>query len=547
VSRRSASPGERPGRRRGRAGAGATRILIVEDDESVACTLGAVLQAEGYAVELAAGVPEALAQLERARFDAALLDLRVGGADGLTVLPRLRERWPGAVGIVLTGFGSVEAAVQAVRAGADDFLLKPSDVAELKASIARAIHWRAQMDRRRAALERANERLVAELAKRRQREDSLRHSEAQLALAQALAHLGIWEWDLRDNLVVWSDELYRIYGFRPHECDATYEAFLERVHADDREFVRGAIETARRAGAPFEFDHRIVRPDGTVRILHARGEAVTDETGRTVRLFGTAQDTTERTEAEARVGVLEDLNRLKEEFIATASHDLKGPLTSIRGYTQLLLRHTRGAAPDLERVVNGLAVIEAQTGAMTRLLDRLLDASRIQAGVLDVRTQPCELGECLDAVLARLSPPERERVDVALPDAPLAGEWDQTRIEQVLANLIGNALKYSPGTERVRVAVERRAREVEVAVTDRGMGIPPEELPRLFERFHRTPQALASGLPGTGLGLYICWGVVVAHGGRIWAESPGVGHGTAFRFTLPSPALPPEPSAAGHR
>jgi signal transduction histidine kinase len=126
--------------------------------------------------------------------------------------------------------------------------------------------------------------------------------------------------------------------------------------------------------------------------------------------------------------VLEDLNRLKEEFIATASHDLKGPLTSIRGYTQLLLRHTRGAGPDRERVMKGLAVIEAQTEAMNRLLDRLLDASCIQAGVLDVRTQPCELGECLDTVLARLSPPERGRVDVALPDAPLAGEWDQTRV-----------------------------------------------------------------------------------------------------------------------
>jgi YesN/AraC family two-component response regulator len=154
----------------------------------------------------------------------------------------LRERWPGAVGIVLTGFGSVEAAVQAIRAGADDFLLKPSDVAELKASIARAMHWRAQMDRRSAALERVKARLVAELAERWQREDRLRQSEAQLALAQA--HFGIWEWDVRDNLMVWSDELYRIFGFLPHEFDAAFETFLQRVHADDRELVRRAIETA---------------------------------------------------------------------------------------------------------------------------------------------------------------------------------------------------------------------------------------------------------------------------------------------------------------
>jgi signal transduction histidine kinase len=237
--------------------------------------------------------------------------------------------------------------------------------------------------------------------------------------------------------------------------------------------------------------------------------------------------------AEQRVGALEDLNRLKEEFIATASHDLKGPLTSIRGYTQLLLRRTRAAAPDLEQVVSGLAVIEAQTAAMTRLLDHLLDASRIQAGVLELRTAPCELGECLSSVLARLSPQERERIDIDLPDAPLAGEWEKDRIEQVLANLIGNALKYSADTAHVTVAVERRAREVELAVADRGMGVPPEELPRLFERFHRTPQARASGLPGTGLGLYICWGIVVAHGGRIWAESAGSGQGANFHVILP--------------
>jgi signal transduction histidine kinase len=248
--------------------------------------------------------------------------------------------------------------------------------------------------------------------------------------------------------------------------------------------------------------------------------------------------------AEQRVGALEDLNRLKEEFIATASHDLKGPLTSIRGYTQLLLRRTRAAAPDLEQVVSGLAVIEAQTAAMTRLLDHLLDASRIQAGVLELRTAPCELGECLSSVLARLSPQERERIDIDLPDAPLAGEWEKDRIEQVLANLIGNALKYSADTAHVTVAVERRAREVELAVADRGMGIPPEELPRLFERFHRTPEARASGLPGTGLGLYICWGIVVAHGGRIWAESAGSGQGANFHVILPIER--PEPAPGKH-
>jgi signal transduction histidine kinase len=248
--------------------------------------------------------------------------------------------------------------------------------------------------------------------------------------------------------------------------------------------------------------------------------------------------------AEERVTALEELDRLKEEFIATASHDLKSPLTSIRGYAQLLRRRVRAPAPDLEQVAHGLEVIDSQGAAMARLLDDLLDAARIQAGGLEPRKAPCDLGECLDTILARLNLDERERVEVRLPDAPMAGNWEQKRIEQVLANLVGNALKYSPDIERVSVVVERGSEEIEVTVSDRGMGIPPKELPHLFQRFHRTPQARASGLSGTGLGLYICRGIVEAHGGRIWAASAGEGEGATFRFALP--IEPPEPGAPCH-
>lgn len=237
--------------------------------------------------------------------------------------------------------------------------------------------------------------------------------------------------------------------------------------------------------------------------------------------------------AHARAVEAAILDRLKDEFIATASHDLKSPLTSILGYAQLMLRTLGTAEPDLGRVANAAEVIRDQTVAMTRLLDDLLDASRIQAGVLVLRPAPCELGSCLATVLARLGPEERARVDVVLANAPLAGEWDPKRVDQVLANLLGNALKYSPDSARVDITVDRGADAVAVAISDRGLGIPAAELPRLFQRFYRTPQAHASGLPGTGLGLYVSAGIIAAHGGRLWAESPGEGQGATFRFTLP--------------
>ena len=261
--------------------------------------------------------------------------------------------------------------------------------------------------------------------------------------------------------------------------------------------------------------------------------------------------------AEARAAELEELARLKDDFIATASHELKAPLASIHGYAQLLLRRLRGPAPDLAGLARGLAVIYDQAAVMAGLVDELLDASRVRAGRFEVQPAPCDLGECLSSVVARLAADESRRVDVVLPDAPLAGQWERRRVEQVLANLIGNALKYSPAEARVVVSVVRhpfgsaqgRPGAVEVAVADRGIGIPAAELPHLFGRFFRTPQAQASGLPGTGLGLYICRGIVEAHGGRIWAESGGEGQGATFRFTLPTgPPLPDRPPGrAGHR
>lgn len=521
----------------------AARILVVEDDESVALTLGAILEAEGYEVSVTASVPDALAEIERKQLAAALIDLHLDGVGGLAVLPPLKNRWPHAAAIVLTGHASLDAAVKAMRAGADDFLLKPAEVEELKASLARAIHWRAQLDQRAAELERANQQLTAGVAEGKQREDRLRRSEAQLAQAQAVAHLGSWEWCAEQDVLSPSDELCRIYGLQADQFGVTRDAFLSRVRADDRDAVREVLDNAYKSGKSFELDYRILRPDESVRTLHAVGEVLANESGRPVGLLCAAQDVTELREAEKRVDVLEQVNRLKEEFIATASHDLKGPLTSIQGYTQLLLRRTRGASPDIEQVARGLAVIEAQTEAMTRLLNHLLDASRIQSGVLDLRTSPSELSESVERVLTRLNPLERARIDVELPDAPLAGEWEQPRIEQVLANLIGNALKYSPESERVGVTVERHPQEIQVTVRDRGMGIPTEEVARLFQRFHRTPQARESGLPGTGLGLYISSGVVEAHGGRIWAESAGVGQGAAFHFTLPCDTYNPTPAA----
>jgi PAS domain S-box-containing protein len=144
--------------------------------------------------------------------------------------------------------------------------------------------------------------LAADVTERRRAEERLRHSERQLAEAQRLARIGNWEWDIRTNKVVWSDGLYRVFGLEPQEFGATYEAFLERLHPDDRQEVMGIIEGALERPGPFIHYHRVILPGGSVRILHNRGEVSVGEDGRPVRMFGTEQDVTERRQAEEQLG-----------------------------------------------------------------------------------------------------------------------------------------------------------------------------------------------------------------------------------------------------
>ena len=276
------------------------------------------------------------------------------------------------------------------------------------------------------------------------------------------------------------------------------------------------------------------RGDGTRIWLAISASPIYDVDGWTIVAgVESLTDIDARKRAEERVSALEELDRLKDEAIAIASHDITGPITSMSGYAQLLLRHLAKPEPNTQLLEEGLTAIREQATLMGQLVVSLLDSSRIQAGAMALQIAPCDLEECLAGMLARLNPSERGRIAVRLDDVPLAGAWDQQKIEQVLANLIRNALKYSAGDSQVNVAAKAQDGQIEVAVSDRGIGIRADELPVVFERFYRAPEALTAGLPGAGLGLYICRGIVEAHGGRLWAESAGQGQGATFRFRLP--------------
>ncbi|HEV7127584.1 MAG TPA: hybrid sensor histidine kinase/response regulator [Ktedonobacterales bacterium] len=241
-----------------------------------------------------------------------------------------------------------------------------------------------------------------------------------------------------------------------------------------------------------------------------------------------------------RTRELREANQAKDEFLSIASHELKTPLTTLKTITHLTRRafeRQDGAVPDY------FVRMDRAIRRMQTLIDDLFDTSRIQSGKLALRLEPCDVvALCRQTIDEQVATTGRT-ITLEAPERAVEVNVDADRLDQVLTNLLGNALKYSPASEAVTVVVGPTARDVRIGVRDHGPGIPPEQLPYLFERFYRVPGiSVQSGSGvGLGLGLYICREIVERHGGHIWAESlPG--DGSTFWVALPPLASRPAPT-----
>ncbi len=237
------------------------------------------------------------------------------------------------------------------------------------------------------------------------------------------------------------------------------------------------------------------------------------------------------------ITAIKEAERRKDEWLAAASHELRTPITSLLGFAQLLERQLHRATGPLrpEELFEAAAVIQRQARRLRELVNDLLDVSRIQAGRLELQPRRTDLVALLRGVVDRLrevTPQAGERLHLAAPDTPVVGMWDPERLDQVFTNLIANALKYDPSGQPVRVTVRADERQATVQVTDSGIGIPAADLPTLFQPFARARNAVAHGMGGIGLGLYIARDIVARHGGDIRLESEE-GQGTTVTVTLP--------------
>jgi PAS domain S-box-containing protein len=279
---------------------------------------------------------------------------------------------------------------------------------------------------------------------------------------------------------------------------------------------------------------RLRKKDGTEIVVFDRKAAVRDEAGRVMYFDEIIEDITEHRQAEEKARqaeALEELDRMRTELLANVSHELRTPLATIRGYSTMLLDYDTRLRRDEKRKY--LRFIDKASNRLVELVDQLLDMSRLESGLMEMEKVPTSVSSLIREVVAEAQVREPlRRLVLNLPGRLPRLSIDARRIRQVLDNLIDNAIKYSGEDTEVVVSARQVDHELLVSVVDQGMGIPAEELPKVFDRMYRVRQRLSPGTSGAGLGLSICKRLAEAHSGRIWIESEE-GRGTTCFFTLP--------------
>jgi PAS domain S-box-containing protein len=365
-------------------------------------------------------------------------------------------------------------------------------------------------------------------------EAALRDSENRLNRAQEIAHLGSWELDLTNNRLTWSDEVYRIFGLAPQEFDATYEAFLEAVHPDDRRIVNEAYSgSIHQKLDSYEVEHRVMRKStGEIRFVHEKCEHIRDESGRIIRSIGMVHDITERKVAEEKlfeaVNNLTRSNAELEQFAYVASHDLQEPLRMVSSYVTLLARRYKGKLDqDADEFIH--YAVDGAT-RMQQMVQDLLELSRIQTkGKLFAQFSAQEaLDQALSNLTLKIHETQTQITYGALPQVV----GDESQFVHLFQNLIDNAIKYHHlEPPRILIGVSRKDGEWVFSIADNGLGLDSKHFTRIFGIFQQVHRSRKNA--GTGIGLSICKRIVERHGGRIWVESE-LGRGATFYFTLPT-------------
>jgi PAS domain S-box-containing protein len=474
------------------------RVLVVDDDAALLEALPETLRLrmDGIVVDTCDSAFDALRRIEDVDYDVIVSDIKMPGMDGLALLSEIKERRPTTPTVLITGHGERDLAVAALRGGAHDLVQKPIDRDYFVASLERAIHLR-RLDRQVAEQRRALER----------------H-------ARVLDHVGDGVFLVDDGGVVqlWNPAAAATTGL---EADVIVGRRADEVIPGWRA-IAPLVPVAASPGSPdrapdafpFELDGReLWLSISAVRFAEGTVYAFRDLT------------------AERAV------DDLKREFLATASHELRTPLAAIYGAAVTLRRRDLELSDEnRDRLLN---VIAQESDRLAGIVKEILVADHLDSGRLRVTPTQLDPVEAATAVVeaARVVAPPGVSIELETDGDVPAIAADPEHLRQILVNLVDNAVKYSPDGGLVTLSIQDHSATVRFAVTDQGIGIPPNEQSRVFDKFYRLDPNLTRGVGGTGLGLYICRELVRRMAGRIGlVSSPG--QGSTFLVDLPAAALP---------
>lgn len=490
-------------------------ILLIEDEEAHAELVRRSFEDTADSIRLAtvSSLEQAFQHLAKSTPDLVIVDWVLPDGRGDEILSfRKGGALPFPV-IVMTSHGDEGIAVEVMKKGALDYVVKSEhafgDMAHMVRHALR--EWEA-------------------ITRTREAERKLRESEARLKEAQEIAHLGYWDLDLLQDVLTWSDEVYRIFGLNPQSFGGKLEDFLSAVHPEDRERVSKAYDESIKNRETYDIIHRIVRPDGEIRYVHEQCRTHYDSAGEPTRSLGTVLDVTERQKAEEKlqetVHRLQMANKELQQFTHVSYHDLKEPLRTITITLQSLERRYSGKLGNEGDTLIQYAVDGARR--LIELMDDLLAYSRVDS---DGKPHlPVDAGEALTSAVRNLQVAIEESGARITYDSMPKVKANPALLTLVFQNLLSNAIKFrGERVPSIHVSAWREGGEWFFSVRDNGIGIEPEYFDKIFvvfQRLHKT-----SEYPGTGIGLAIVKKIVESHKGRLWVESE-LGRGSTFYFAL---------------
>jgi PAS domain S-box-containing protein len=543
-------------------------VLIVDDEARNLDALEVMLAPLDCGLVRATTSGDALLALLRHEFAAIVLDIRMPGMNGIELARLIKQRRRSQhVPILFLTAHSVDDSdvLQGYGVGAVDYLSKPVNAEILRSKVGVFIEvftktralarlnetlqhlnetLRTEVEERQraqAALEIANQDLERRVQERTaalvRAHKGVADNEERLRMALEVARIAAWEWDLLSGQMTWSTDPEALFGFA-RGTFGTELRLIRAAHPEDKPVVDAAVAAALETGA-YEAEYRLVRPGGAVVWITERGSIVRDDET-TQRMVGITRDVTADKallhDAQVTRDEAQRQSRLKDEFLASLSHELRTPMNVILGWLSTLEQ-----GKPIRDVYAALAVVKRNAELQAKLIEDLLDMNRLVFGNLQLDLGPVDVGALLRTTIQGLQPAADGKgiqiiasVDSGLDDVI----GDSRRLQQVLWNLVHNAVKFTSRGGRVEIRVHQTPENLEVTVQDNGRGISPAFLPHIFDRFRQEDASLTGRTAGLGLGLAIAKQIAELHGGTIQAWSAGAGAGATFVLQVPTARAP---------